>query len=91
MGVDPGFRTERLLTFTFDLGGSGYDSARAHVFLRDLDRRLAAAGRFGCGLLVHAAARRRRLGHGVHRRGLPAGARGEHWRPVNAVSPGYFR
>jgi predicted permease len=39
--VDPGLRTERILTFTFDLAASGYDRARAQVLLRDLDRRLA--------------------------------------------------
>ena len=30
------------MTFGFDLGGSGYDSARAHVFLREVQQRSPA-------------------------------------------------
>ena len=90
--VDPGFRTERLLTFTFDLGSGGYDSPRAHVFLRDLTRRL---GRIP-GVEAAAYSFMPLLGGGAWGMGFTV----EGYQPapgkdvnsmVNAVSPGYFK
>ena len=90
--VDPGFKTERLLAFTFDLGGSGYDSARAHVFLRDLNRRLSRLpGVHDAGYSFMPL-----LGGGAW--GMGFTVEGYHPAPgtftgslCNAVSPGYFK
>ena len=92
MRVDPGFRTERLLTFAFDLGASGYDSARAHVLLRDLDRRLGrlpgveAAGYSFMPLLGGGA-----WGMGFTVEGYQPAPGAGAGAICNAVSPGYFR
>ncbi len=92
MRVDPGFRTERLLTFAFDLGASGYDSARAHVLLRDLDRRLGrlpgveAAGYSFMPLLGGGA-----WGMGFTVEGYQPAPGAGAGALCNAVSPGYFR
>ena len=90
--VDPGFKTERLVAFTFDLGGSGYDSPRAHVFLRDLNRRLSRVP----GVTDAGYSFMPLLGGGAW--GMGFTIEGYHPTPgsfagslCNAVSPGYFR
>jgi len=91
LAVDPGFRTERLMTFAFDLGSSGYDSARAHVFLREVQQRLArvpgvtsaaysfipvlAGNRWGMGLTIEGYQPQPGQGTGAL---------------INAVSPGFM-
>ena len=41
LAVDTGFRTSHLLSFSVDLAGSGYDTARAHDFAKAAQARLA--------------------------------------------------
>jgi predicted permease len=41
LSVDPGFRTERMLSFMFDLSRSGYDGDRARAFARTYPDRLS--------------------------------------------------
>jgi macrolide transport system ATP-binding/permease protein len=40
--LDPGFRTDRSLAASFDLGRQGYDQSRANIFHQQLNERLAA-------------------------------------------------
>jgi putative ABC transport system permease protein len=40
--VDPGFQTDRLVSFSVDLARGGYEAGRAHQFARDLAERLDA-------------------------------------------------
>jgi predicted permease len=92
LAVDPGFRTERMVTFGFNLGGSGYDSARAHTFLRGFEQRLARLP----GVVASGYTFIPVLGGGAWGLGFTI----EGYQPppgkdanslVNAVSPGYFR
>jgi predicted permease len=41
LNVDPGFRTERVLSFMFDLSRSGYDADRARAFVKTYADRLS--------------------------------------------------
>ena len=75
LDVQPGFRTVRMLTFSVDLARSGYAGERAKAFFEQvLEPSLADTGRFGGGFRPVRPARRRRLGHGLHRRGIRAQA-----------------
>ena len=90
--VDPGFRTDRVLTFTFDLGRGGYDAERARAFARTLRSRVAAhpdvssvayafipllgGGGWGMGLTVEGY---------LPPPGKSAGS------ALNAVGPGFFK
>jgi predicted permease len=50
LAVDPGFRTARVLTFTFDLAQSGYEAAGARTFARRfLERAEQVPGVSGAG------------------------------------------
>ena len=91
LAVDTGFRTSHLLSFSVDLAGSGYDTARAHDFAKAAQARLqntagvtAAASTFigilegdGWGMDVTV--------EGYHPQKDDAAAM------CNAVSPGFFR
>jgi predicted permease len=89
--VDLGFKTERMLTFGFNLGGSGYDRPRARLFLRDLQQHLTRVP------AVHGAAYT--FMPLLSTSSWDMGFTVEGYQPksgdgagsmVNAVSPGYF-
>ena len=91
MNEDPGFRTERMLTFSFDLARSGYDPARAEAFMKRFLERVSRTP----GVSSAAFAFQPLLGGGGWRMGLtieghqPPGGDGAD-AALNAVSPGYF-
>ena len=92
LSVDPGFRTDRMLTFSFDLGRGGYDAARARAFARTFHARVSALP----GVSSAAYAFVSLLGGGGWGMGLtvegyvpPPGESASSL--LNAVSPGFFR
>jgi predicted permease len=91
MGVDPGFRTSQMLTFSFDLARSGYDPERAHLFMKTFLDRIPRTP----GVSAAAFTFQPLLGNGGWGMGLAV----DGYRPppgesagaaLNAVSPGYF-
>jgi predicted permease len=91
LDVDPGFRTERMLSFSVSLSANGYDAARGHVFLKTLQNRL---GRLP-GVSSVAYSFQPLLENGAWGMGMTV----EGYQPktgesagslCNAVSPGYF-
>jgi predicted permease len=92
LSVDPGFRTERVLSFMFDLSRSGYDPERARAFVKTYAERLSQipgvsavaysfqplleGGGWGMNLTVEGYR---------GKSGESAGA------VTNAVSPGFFK
>jgi predicted permease len=91
--VDLGFRTERMLSFGFNLGSSGYDGPRSHLFVRELQQRL------GRVQAVHGVAYTFMPLLGNGKGNWDMGFTVEGYQPrsgdgaasmVNAVSPGYF-
>jgi predicted permease len=91
LGVDPGFRTNRVLSFGFDLAGNGYDAARARSFVGRLQERVARVP----GVASAAYSFIPLLGGGAWGMGFTiegkAPAPGQSFHSMcNAVSPGYF-
>ncbi|MEP6915151.1 MAG: ABC transporter permease [Acidobacteriota bacterium] len=91
MAVDPGFRTSRVLTFSFDLSRSGYDGERAQTFMKTFLERMPRTP----GVSSAAFTFQSLLGNGGWGMGLTI----DGYRPprgdaagaaLNAVSPGYF-
>lgn len=92
LAVDPGFRTTRMLTFSFDLSRSGYDVDRSHAFAKVFLERISATP----GVSAAAYTFQSLLGGGGW--GMGFTIEGYHPRPgdaagsmCNAVSPGYFK
>ena len=91
LDVDLGFRTERMLSFGFNLGGSGYDGPRARLFVRDLQQRLTRVPAVRGAAYTFMPL----LGKGTWDMGFtvegyqPASGDGAD-SMVNAVGPGYF-
>jgi predicted permease len=89
--VDPGFRTERLLTFAIDPSLNGYAKERGFALFRDLQERLArlpgvvAAGAASPGPLTHS-----NRGSNITVEGYRAREDEEMDVSRHAVSPGYF-
>jgi predicted permease len=90
--VDPGFRTERLLTFAIDPSLNGYAKERGFALFRDLQERLArlpgvvAAGAASPGPLTHS-----NRGSNITVEGYRAREDEDMDVSRHAVSPGYFR
>ncbi len=92
LAVDPGFHTDRVVTFNVDPSRANYDAERARTFAQALlDAANRTPGVVSVGLLLRLGPRRRRLGHGLHRRGLSAASGRAAGSMANAVSPGYSR
>jgi len=89
--VNPGFRTERLLTFAIDPPLNGYSPARGFALFEDLQRRLAAlpgvvaAGAASPGPLTHST-----RSSNVTVEGYRAREDEDMDVSQHAVSPGYF-
>jgi len=89
--VDPGFRTERLLTFAIDPSLNGYTKERGFAFFRDLQERLTrlpgavAAGAVNPGPLTHS-----NRGSNITVEGYQAREDEDMDVSRHAVSPGYF-
>jgi predicted permease len=92
LAVDPGFRTDRMLSFDFHLEASGYDAERARTFARTFQDRLSRTP----GVSSVAYAFQSLLGGG----GWGMGFTVEGFKPppgesagsmANAVSPGFFK
>ena len=90
--VDPGFRTERLLTFAIDPSLNGYTKERGFALFHDLQERLArlpgvvAAGAASPGPLTHSNRGSNVTVEGYRAREDEAMDVSQH-----AVGPGYFR
>ncbi len=90
--VDPGFRTERLLTFAIDPALNGYTKERGFALFRDLQERLGrlpgvvAAGAASPGPLTHS-----NRGSNITVEGYQAREDEDMDVSRHAVSPGYFR
>jgi predicted permease len=90
--VDPGFRTERLLTFAVDPSLNGYTEERGFAFYRDLQERLArlpgvvAVGAASPGPLTH-----NNRGSNITVEGYQAREDEDMDVSRHAVAPGYFR
>ena len=92
LAVDPGFRTDRMLSFDFHLEASGYDAERARIFAKTFQDRLSRTpGVSSVGYAFQAL-----LGGG----GWGMGFTVEGYKPppgesagsmANAVSPGFFK
>jgi hypothetical protein len=92
LSVDPGFRTTQVLSFAFDLGRSGFQGERSRIAARSVYDTLRSTPRRDLGklrLLRHA--RGRRLGHGVHCRGLSTAAGRQRRRDVQRRQPGLLQ
>ena len=89
--VDPGFRTERLLTFAIDPALNGYTKERGFALFHDLQERLArlpgvvAAGAASPGPLTHST-----RGSNITVEGYQAREDEDMDVSRHAVSPGYF-
>jgi len=90
--VDPGFHSERLLTFAVDPSLSGYSKERGFAFYRDLQERIAhmpgvvAVGAANPGPLTHS-----NRGSNITVEGYAAREDEDMTVSRHAVSPGYFR
>jgi predicted permease len=90
--VDPGFRTERLLTFAIDPALNGYTTERGFALYHDLQERLTrlpgvvAAGAANPGPLTHS-----NRGSNITVEGYQAREDEDMDVSRHAVSPGYFR
>jgi len=90
--VDPGFRTERLLTFAIDPALNGYTKERGFALFHDLQERIArlpgvvAAGAANPGPLTHS-----NRGSNITVEGYRAREDEDMDVSRHAVSPGYFR
>jgi predicted permease len=92
LDVDTGYRTSRLVSFSFDLARSGYDPARAHDFAMRFHRRVlqtpgvSAAGYAFIGLLEGGG-----WGMGFTIEGYKPSGGEDAGSMCNAVSPGFFK
>ena len=76
MAVDPGFRTAQMLTFSVDPSRAGYDDERSHAFATALlDARVPRPGVSSAAYAFQSLLGGRRVGHGVHHRGISAARR----------------
>ena len=74
--VELGFKSERLVTFGINLGGSGYDGPRSHAFLNEMHQRLShLPGVRGVAYSFMPLLGGGAMGHGLHGRRLRAQAR----------------
>ena len=92
LAIDPGFRTERMLTFSFDLGRGGYEGPRATEFSKTILERISRVP----GVSQAAFSFQSLLGGGGWGMGLTI----EGYQPppredaaslMNAVSPEFFQ
>ena len=89
--LDPGFRTEGLLSFAVDPSLSGYDVLRARAVLDDLRRDLTTLpGVRSAACTAFAPMTNSSWQSSVEIEGNRARPDDEPWASVDAVSPGYF-
>ena len=92
--VDPGFRTERLLSFRLSLPPAAYDTEERQVqfYQRALDRLEALPGVEGAGAVSHLPFSGRMIGQSFGIEGqVDDGPGGEPVAQILKSSPGYFR
>ena len=92
LDVDPGFQTERMLSFDFDLSRSGYTPERANVFMKALQERLTrtpsvSAVAYSFQPLLAGS----RWGMGFTIEGRPPKPGQDSGSLVNGISPGFFK
>ena len=92
LDVDPGFPTERVLSFDFDLARSGYAPERANVFAKTfLDRLSRTPGVSAAAFSFQPLLSGSRWGMGFTIEGRPFKPGQNTGSLVNAVSPGFFK
>jgi predicted permease len=92
LDVDPGFRTDRMLTFDFDLSRSGYTPERANVFVKGLQERLSRTpGVSAVAYSFQPLLAGSRWGMGFTIEGRPFKPGQDSGALVNGISPGFFR
>ena len=91
LAVDPGLRTEQMLSFSFDLSRSGYDAERADQFVRTLvDRLSRTPGVSGAAFSFQPLLSGNGWGMGFTVEGHQPPPGEDNGARVNAVSPGFF-
>jgi predicted permease len=92
LDVDPGFQTDRMLSFDFDLSRSGYTPERANVFMKAVQERLSRTpGVSAVAYSFQPLLAGSRWGMGFTIEGRPAKPGQDNGSLVNGVSPGFFR
>ena len=92
LNVDPGFRTTRMLTFSFDLSRGGYVDERSHAFaMRFLDTVSRAPGVTSAAYAFQSLLTGGGWGMGFTIEGYRPAAREDSASLCNAVSPGFFK
>ncbi|HEX2310704.1 MAG TPA: ABC transporter permease, partial [Vicinamibacterales bacterium] len=92
LDVDPGFQTDRMLSFDFDLSRSGYTPERANVFMKAVQERLSRTpGVSAVAYAFQPLLAGSRWGMGFTIEGRPASPGQDNGSLVNGVSPGFFR
>jgi predicted permease len=92
LDVDPGFRTARMLAFTFDLSAAGYDAPRARAFAKVVQDRLSrmpAVSSVGYAFQPLLAGGGWGMGFTIEGYSPPPGESAGSM--ANAVSPGFFK